>query len=264
MCPALAKPQCRPVHACFPTVPAMIIAGWEFKPGLGPSLFAAAAILLTLFLGDWQLGRAGEKSRLQQRLDALSAQPAIHLPAGAFNSEQLVFRRVEAEGKFDPRHMIYLDNRVYRGTPGYHIIMPLQIGDSKKYVLVNRGWVGGTGQRSNLPQITTPVGAVKIAGIALVPSPRVFELSGQTVEGQVWQNLLLERYRLAAPLDIQPVVIQQENDTSDGLVREWERPDTGIRTHQGYAFQWFTMSIAILIIYLVVNVKRIAQKEQQD
>ena len=47
---------------------------------------------------------------------------------------------------------------------------------------------------------------------------------------------------------------EQENDLGDGLARIWPEPDLGIQMHYGYAFQWFAMSAAILIYYLVTHV----------
>lgn len=239
----------------------MIIAGFEFRPGLWPTLAALVMVALTLFLGNWQLNRAQEKQRLRESVDQLARQPALALPASPVKPEDYAYHKTEAQGEFSPEHIIYLDNKVYRGKAGYHVIMPLKIGASPIHVLVNRGWVALPKERGRLPQVTTPQGPVKIEGIAVIPSQRFLELSSQTVEGKVWQNLVLERYRETSRLEIQPVVIQQLNDATDGLVRDWEAPDTGINKHKGYAFQWFTMAAAILIIYLVLNVKRTPQRQ---
>ena len=85
---------------------------------------------------------------------------------------------------------------------------------------------------------------------------RTLELSTETVSGQVWENLHLDRYRKVTGLTLQPLVVLQENNVKDGLLREWTRPDSGASRNLGYAFQWFSMALAILILYLVLNVKR--------
>jgi cytochrome oxidase assembly protein ShyY1 len=72
----------------------------------------------------------------------------------------------------------------------------------------------------------------------------------------VWQNLTLERYRATVPIALQPVVIQQDSKLDDGLVREWSAPDLGIDKHYAYAFQWFVMAAAIVIIYIACNVRK--------
>jgi cytochrome oxidase assembly protein ShyY1 len=76
------------------------------------------------------------------------------------------------------------------------------------------------------------------------------------MEGAIWQNLTIERYRAAKPLTVQPFLIRQENDAKDGLVREWEPPDFGIDKHYGYAFQWFGIGATLLVFYAVTRYRR--------
>lgn len=227
---------------------------WEFKLSLWPTLAAVTGIVLTLALGNWQLGRGNERSALAERILAASGDALIALPAADIRAEDVAWRRVEVRGRFEPKYAVFIDNRILHGAAGYHVVMPLRIADSERYVLVNRGWVAGNHARSELPQIATPADTVAIAGLATVPSQRYFELSTKVAEGKVWQNLTLARYREAVPIAIQPIVIRQENDLDDGLMRAWGAPDLGIDKHYGYAFQWFALAAAILIYYLVTHV----------
>jgi surfeit locus 1 family protein len=138
--------------------------------------------------------------------------------------------------------------------------MPLAIeGSPERHLLVNRGWIGGTADRSRLPEVTTPTGTVEITGLAVTPSKRFLELSAATIEGKVWQNLTLERYRKAVPISVQPFVILQESPLDDGLVREWDPPDLGVDKHYGYAFQWLALAVTVLVFYLATHVKRRSQ-----
>jgi surfeit locus 1 family protein len=232
---------------------------YQFRASLWPTLAAIAGIAATLALGNWQLGRGHEKAVLAERVEAASHDAPIGLSGTEVRADDVVWRRVEVRGTFEPKYGVLIDNRIVRGTVGYYVVMPLKIADSERYVLVNRGWVAGTGSRSTLPQVTTPAQSLRIVGLATVPSKRFLELSSKTVEGNVWENLTLERYRAAVPIALQPVVIQQESEVGDGLVREWSAPDLGIDRHYAYAFQWFVMAAAILIIYVAVNVKRSGQ-----
>jgi surfeit locus 1 family protein len=232
----------------------------RFKPSLWPTLAALAGIVLTLALGNWQLNRGGEKSALAQRIMAANRDALIALPATTIRSEDVAWRRVEVRGRFEPKYAVFIDNRVLHGVVGYHVVMPLRIGESERYVLVNRGWVAATDTRAQLPQITTASEAVTVVGLATLPSKRYLELSNTVAEGKVWENLTLERYRAAVPIAIQPVVIEQENDLGDGLKREWGAPDLGIEKHYGYAFQWFALAAAILIFYLFSHVRKRAQQ----
>jgi surfeit locus 1 family protein len=244
----------------FLTAVAVISFGaYEFRPRRWTSVAAVAGIALTLALGQWQIGRAQYKQNLQQRYDAQAREPALRIGGKPVERDGILFRRVEVRGEFVPQYTVFVDNRIYQHRPGLHVATPLRIAGSQRYVLVNRGWVAGNRDRS-LPQVNTPAGEQVVQGIAVAWSERYLELSTQVVEGRIRQNLVFDRYREDTGLDLQPFVIQQDstvNDTAnDGLVRVWNRPDLGRNTHLAYAFQWYALSLAILIYYLVTYVKR--------
>ena len=235
---------------------------YRFQFRLVPALAAAAGIAVTLALANWQLNRAHEKERLAARLAALAKEAPLTLPAAAVKAEDVEWRHVMVRGRFEPERAVLVDNRIHNGVAGYHVVMPLEIAGSGTalYVLVNRGWIAGNPDRSRLPEVKTPGGTVAISGLAVVPTRRFLELSDRPVEGPVWQNLTLERYREAHKIALQPVLIQQDSPLDDGLVREWTPPNVGVDTHYGYAFQWFALSLTILVFYLVTHVRRTAEK----
>jgi surfeit locus 1 family protein len=152
--------------------------------------------------------------------------------------------------------MILLDNRVRSGMAGYEVIMPLALEGGAMHVLVNRGWVRGTGDRSRLPAIETPAEEVAVVGLAVVPGRRIFELSADRSAGPVWQNLTLERYRAYSGLTLQPVLVQQTSEAADGLVREWPTPTRSIDVHRSYAVQWFALALLIAIAYVWFGLRR--------
>lgn len=231
-------------------------SGYRFQFALWPTLATCAGIAVAIMLGIWQLGRGHEKAVLQERLAEQSRGPLIALPAAEIRAEDVQWQRVEVRGRFEPRYAIFIDNRVLHGVVGYDVVMPLRIGASDRYVLVNRGWVAAAASRADLPPVSTPSGEVRVTGLATVSSKRYLELSTKVAEGNVWQNLVLERYRQAVRISIQPVVIQQDNDLGDGLKREWAPPDLGTNIHYGYAFQWFALGAALFIYYVATHVRK--------
>ena len=237
------------------------IARYEFRPRLWTGVAAAAGIALTFALGQWQTGRAHYKEELQGRYDTLRLQPAISVGALPVLAGDVLLRRVEVRGEFAPKYTVYVDNKIHQRQPGYHVATPLRIAGSQRYVLVNRGWIAAARDRA-VPAISTPAGEQIVQGTAVTFSERYLELSTKVAEGNIWQNLVLERYRQATGLEVQPFVIQQESAAADGLQREWQRPDLGRNTHLAYAFQWYAMSLAILIYYLVTHVKRRSAQKQ--
>lgn len=221
-----------------------------------PTLAAVVGVILTAYLGSWQLERAAYKRGMQARVDEAERAPAVRIPPQPADVEDFSYRRAEATGRFIPAATIFLDNRVRDGVVGYEIVTPLRLNDSQLHVLVDRGWVRAPASRSELPAVHTPSGEVTVEGMALPPSTRYFELSDETVSGPVWQNLKFEQYAQRFALALQPLILQQHNDLGDGLSRTWRRPDAGVEKHQAYALQWFVMSAVIAIIYLVLHVRR--------
>ncbi len=234
----------------------MRIGNREFAPATWATLATLAGVLLTIALGFWQLGRADTKQALQARIAEFARQPPIVIGAQAVNPEDVLLRRVEVRGRFEPRHVVYLDNRHYKHQPGYQVFMPLRITGTEKFVLVNRGWIAAGAERNRAPPVKTPDGDVVVIGTAVPPAERFLELSGNVAEGNIWQNMVLARYRQATQLDVQPVIVQQTNVLEDGLIRDWPPADLKRNTHLAYAVQWFALAAAIFITYLVLNVRR--------
>lgn len=216
-------------------------------------------VALTIALGFWQLGRAETKQVLQSRIDDFAKQPPVMVGASELNIEATQLRRVEARGRFEPRHAVFIDNRVYKHQAGYHVYMPLRITGMDKVVLVNRGWIAAGTERNRAPPVKTPEGDVVVRGTAIPPSERFLELSSKVAEGNIWQNMVLARYRQATKLDVHPIIIQQTDlagAPDDGLIRDWPPVDLKRNTHLAYAVQWFALAAAIFIYYMVINVRR--------
>jgi surfeit locus 1 family protein len=228
----------------------------RFNPSLWSTLAAAAGIAAAVGLGYWQVGRAHEKAELMNAREVASKQPPIHIGRAPVEAAAVEEHRVEARGRFDTRGMVLLDNRVRAGRAGYEVIMPLKLEGGEMHVLVDRGWVEGTGDRARLPEIDTPPGEVRVVGLAVVPGRRVYELSSNQIEGRVWQNLTLERYRAHMDYALQPIMIQQTSDTGDRLVREWPSPARSINVHRSYAFQWFALAVLIAFVYVWFGLRR--------
>ena len=234
----------------------MRFGAWHFTPGLWPTLAALFFFALTLWLGNWQSDRAEAKRALQARYDTATQDPPIHIGRVLLTRDDLIYRKLEVQGRFDGGHTILLDNKVYEGVAGYHVLTPLRIEGSPMAILVNRGWVASGRSREQLPRIPTPAGLVKLEGMAVDPHSRYFELANAVPQGRVWQNLDFVRYTMDSGLTLQPVLLLQTSLLRDGLQRNWPRPDTGVSMHLGYAFQWYSLATTLAVLWVVMNVKR--------
>lgn len=232
------------------------VGPYVFRPGLWPTLAGLFFLVLTLWLGNWQLSRAEHKQGLQNRYDRMQQDGVVRIGASLAEKESLLFRSVEVRGEFLPDREILIDNRVYKTIAGYHVLALFRIEGSDRHVLVNRGWVAVVkGRRDELPQITPVTGEILLRGIAVDPQSRYFEFKGAMPQGRLWQNLNYEQYQTWLGKPLQPVLVQQTGDTGDGLIRDWPRQDTGVSTHISYAIQWFGLAGAIVVLWLVLNVK---------
>ena len=233
----------------------MSIAGFVFAPRLVPTLAAVAMVALTASLGRWQADRAEEKAVRQALFEARLREAPLRLTGRAGNAEDLVFRRVRVEGRFDAPGQIFIDNRVHGARAGFHVMTPLVIAGGNSLVLVNRGWVARTAAYPAPPEVPVPEGVQVVQGLAAVPPARVLELSSETVSGSVWQNLSIARYAANAKRDVLPVMILA-SPPAPGLVAVEETPDAGIEKHREYSLTWFSLAILVAALWLGLNLRR--------
>lgn len=238
----------------------------SFRPALWPALAAALLIPLFVAAGNWQWNKAAFKAERQQQLDSRGAQSALPIPATLVGPETLNYRKVVAQGYYEPQFQILIDNRTHNGQAGYYVITPLHVAGSDVRLLVNRGWIPAPGDRRQIPTIETPVGIVRLGGTAIVPPMRFFNLESASEPGNqewqsVWQNLDLERYGKAVDFPIQPVVLQLDpqgavRDVTGGFVREWRRPDERRFVNLSYALQWWAFAATTFTLWLVLSFRR--------
>ena len=235
----------------------MIVLGYSFTPKIWSIIVTAAFVFLFISLGNWQLSRADEKNARQEQLDRLSQQPTVKLPGVRVKLEEFQYREVEIRGEYLPSHTIYLDNKTYKGVAGYHVITPVKLANSKLHVLINRGWIAAGLDRKDLPDVPPlEQGEVTVTGTVVSPEQKMLQLSGEVLTGAVWANLDIQRYHETTGLELQPILVLQEDQLDDGLVRQWDRPDSGSARNIGYAIQWFSLAATAIIIFIVLNVKR--------
>ena len=234
----------------------------RFQPRLWPTLAAAVLVPLFIATGQWQWNKATSKSSLQQQLDTRGAEPAIQMPTSRVDAQSLLYRKIVAQGHYEPQHQILIDNRILHERAGYDVITPLRIEGSDIRLLVNRGWVPALADRRLVPQIGTPSGPVEVAGTAIIPGSRFFTLGADDSRFKsewqgVWQNLDMDRFGKAASFPIQPVVMQLDAQSSaGGFVREWRRPDERLQTNLNYAMQWWSFAATTIVLWLVVNFRK--------
>jgi cytochrome oxidase assembly protein ShyY1 len=130
-------------------------------------------------------------------------------------------------------------------------------------VLVNRGWLPRDARDpARMPPLMTPGGTVTIEGLAVARVPHLLELAPNanwSLPG-IWPNLEFADFERVARIDVAPLVVQQANDTADGLRRVWHRPAAGVEKHRGYALQWYGLAILSAGLTLYYGARALRRK----
>ena len=233
----------------------MNLAFYAFSPRPVPTLAAALLIALTMWLGFWQLDRAQQKRERQALFESRMADSPVRLTGVGSTSQALLYRRVEAQGRWNAAGQVYIDNQIHDGRAGFHVITPLVLTGGTAAVLVNRGWIARDAAYPRAPAVPVPEGDTRVTGLASLPPARFLELSGEAVTGDVWQNLSIERYRGVMHAQILPVVVLADVP-APGLQAVREVPDAGVARHQEYALTWFSLAATALVLWIALNLKR--------
>ena len=227
------------------------------------SLGSAALILLGIVLGMWQLGRAEYKISLRQAVEAASALEPLRssdfisrLPDAGDKH-----RRVQLHGHWLADKTLYWDNIPMDGQTGLVVLTPLKLLGGDGVVLVQRGWIHRNFQdRAQLQPIDTPEGEVLLEGeVSNWPSQRIS--LGVTEQGHIRQNPSFSEYRTLLGEHLAGVTVRQTGSASQGMLRDWARPDDGVNMHKGYAFQWFSLSALVAAYYFWFQ---IVKRKQQN
>ena len=231
------------------------IGPFSFQPGVVTTLAAVAFIALTLSLSRWQVNRGHEKAGRQALLEARMADAPVRLTGAVSSPDDLMYRHVRAGGQWLAERQIFIDNQIHEGRAGFNVITPLRLDGVSDAVLVNRGWIARGSTYPTPPEVAVPGGHIEVSGLATRPPARYLELSAETVTGNVWQNLSIERYRSRTGLAVLPVVVLADAATA-GLVPLRERPDAGIAKHQEYALTWLALAVTAFVLWVALNLHR--------
>jgi len=212
-----------------------------------PPVAALALIVAFVALGFWQLDRAAQKQALARAFADESAYSEIR--------ESMPFepyQRLRTSGRYLPGRQFLIDNVVMDGRLGYFVITPFEFERAGPLLLANRGWIGKPAERGALPEIEVAADEVTVSGLA-GRLPRVAIRPGTAfADRSRWPRIAVypntEEIATELGRDVLPFVLLLLPDPESGLIRRWQPKEAGAMMHYGYAFQWFAMATAVLII----------------
>jgi len=216
---------------------------------------------LLMVLGFWQLDRADEKQTIVAAFRA-NQQAAPAGLATLLAGGNLQYRPAWLTGILDPSRQIVLDNRVKNGRPGYEVLESmridgLEVDGQAQMILVNRGWVPASLDRSQLPQIESVVGEVQLRGFLYHNLRGGYRLDdGIKVVGQ-WPSrvgwISVERAEELFGQSFYGYQLRLDSDSIGALETDWVTVAVQPEKHMGYAVQWFVMALVLLIMTLIAN-----------
>lgn len=238
----------------------MQVGKYQFSPRLWSII--VTLILLPVFfrLGIWQLDRAEEKRAIQQQQQSMREKGYLNINDVASPGDVFEYQQAVVTGEFIKERVMFLDNKPYKGVHGYHVITPFKINNRSEYILVNRGWVPMRVRREDLPEIVTSDKQQTIKGMIKFPSSP-FKL-GDAINENVqwpWRIQWLEIESVAKQLDVKllPYILLQEAGDNSKFIRDWKIVVSPPEKNISYAVQWFALALALFIIFIVVNTKKI-------
>jgi surfeit locus 1 family protein len=171
------------------------------------------------------------------------------------------YQRVTVSGRYETGRQFLLDNMPSKdGKPGYRVLTPLRLDDGTGLVLVDRGWIPMGPDRFRLPDVGVGDGHRDITGtLDVLPQPGV-RLGEAGTASDGWPKVVNfprheELVAMYGGALLQPLLLL-DPAADGGYERAWEaRFGFGPERHVGYAIQWFSLSAALIVLYVVMGMK---------
>lgn len=220
---------------------------------------------LFVSLGFWQLDRADYKKGLYAEFEQRQSAASIdfnEIENQQLDKELLFWQKLEAEGEFLEEYQVLLDNQVENTHAGYFVYTPFKLSNSNLVVMVNRGWLLADKNRKVAPVLLNTHGVVKISGVAKdIPKTGLLlkDLPPERLNESIYrvQRINIDELQKLTNLTLLPYIFRLEPGSDHGYIKNWRLPGSGESVHYGYAFQWFAFAGVLIIIYLLLNFKRI-------
>jgi surfeit locus 1 family protein len=228
----------------------------HFRPSIQLSLILITLAAVFLRLAIWQLDRKAEKTELFERF---ATAPSLGIEAALSGGRDMA--RVDAFGHYDPVRHVLLDNKIWEGRAGVHVLTPFQLADGR-WLLVNRGWLPLPPDRSALPEVPTGSGERTIHGRLMAPDATGLRLgSADELVPDRWPQLATyfdpDRIGEALGLTLQPWILWLDAEDGSGFQgRQWTPAVMTPEVHGAYAVQWLALCATALVIWIALGLRR--------
>ena len=233
----------------------------SFRPKLWALVLTIAFVAINVRLGHWQGEKAEYKIGQQAQRDSALTAPVLmfdELQTGADTGVESRYRRLSLTGTFVADELFYVDNRIVDAKAGYGLLQSFRVESAageKRTVLVDRGWLKASGNRTALPVVATPAGYVTISGRINTPpsrNPGTFDNDG----GQRLNYVNLQELSTRLKRTVEPFILEQASGA--GFI-EVARPLPGanFEKNRGYQLQWYAFALMAIVIFLVLSFRKV-------
>lgn len=227
------------------------------------SIIFVLCISLFLSLGFWQLDRAEEKDRIvnlyseRQSLDSEKLDSFLNI-----DITSTYYKKYKLTGSYINKTFL-IDNKIKNKKPGFNVISLFSLYPTNEIIAVDRGWIEMKGSRKNihknfefLNNQNIDKNVQEINGY-IYPREKSYTI-GEISTDENWPRLIqaLNFEEIMETIDeknflVSGVVFRLGPDNRFGFDRSWEIISMSSSKHLAYAFQWFAMAIALIILILI-------------
>jgi surfeit locus 1 family protein len=224
-----------------------------------PSLFAVALTIVGVAvfcaLGFWQLERKAAKEKLLTAYAQAPKSEPVDLSRVTEIDDDTRYPHVRASGHFVPDRGYLFDEQFHDGHAGVRVFAVFDTGGNR-LLLIDRGWIAWDHATGTQPAVPTLPSQTEVTGIYAPYPGSGIRVGGNPLPSQTtWPKLTLhvDPAEIAADLGrpLLPRVLLTDPDASSGFVREWTPNVMPPERHAAYAFQWFALAVAAIVIFIV-------------
>ena len=228
---------------------------YSFVPTFFPSLMVIFLFPLLFYLGIWQIHRGDQKKHIQ----TIFSQRSLSTPINLNKKDGLKFEKnyfsAVMQGYFDNEHTFLLENQIYLHRVGYEIFTPFVLSTGGKPILVNRGWIPQGRDRNQLPKIPRFDSLITLDGLIVFPS-KTFSFT--SMNETTWPK----RIQTINPVflkknNFQPFILVIKHKSTYSFTPHWQPIVLPANRHYAYAFQWFGLSLTLIIAYFLTHLHRL-------
>lgn len=229
-----------------------------FRPLLKPTLWFLPMFLVLIGLGTWQVERLHWKEALIAQMNAsLSAQPLTLNEILKLPNTDAQYHHVALTGHFDNAKEAYAFATGEGGTPVYHVLTPLILGDGRA-LIVDRGMIPQNLRDPKTRAAGQLEGEQHVTGVWRTPDAANLFTPKPDLQKRLWFARDVEAMAAQDHLTLAaPVVVEADATSNPG---GWPKGGQTVvslpNNHLQYAITWYLMALGLLAVYLAWHAQK--------